>query len=80
MDSTNSWLPIISLSLTALVSGIIGSSSGAVGIASSHFLPDLYGNGIDPELLHRVVVVASATVNSSASVWCDDYLSIIYQD
>lgn len=53
--------PLISLSLsTALVSGIIGSSSGAVGIASSHFLPTYMEMGINPELLHRVVVVASA--------------------
>lgn len=53
--------PLISLSFsTALVSGIIGSSSGAVGIASSHFLPTYMEMGINPELLHRVVVVASA--------------------
>ncbi|BCP57839.1 cytochrome C biogenesis protein CcmE [Streptococcus parasuis] len=53
--------PLISLSVsTALVSGIIGSSSGAVGIASSHFLPTYMEMGINPELLHRVVVVASA--------------------
>ncbi|HFI0174054.1 TPA: GntP family permease [Streptococcus suis] len=53
--------PLISLSVsTALVSGIIGSSSGAVGIASSNFLPAYLEMGINPELLHRVVVVASA--------------------
>lgn len=53
--------PLISLSFsTALVSGIIGSSSGAIGIASSHFLPTYMEMGINPELLHRVVVVASA--------------------
>ncbi len=53
--------PLISLSIsTALVSGIIGSSSGAVGIASSNFLPAYLEMGINPELLHRVVVVASA--------------------
>ncbi|HEL2383893.1 TPA: GntP family permease [Streptococcus suis] len=53
--------PLISLSVsTALVSGIIGSSSGAVGIASSNFLPAYLEMGIHPELLHRVVVVASA--------------------
>lgn len=53
--------PLISLSVsTALVSGIIGSSSGAVGIASSNFLPVYLEMGIDPEILHRVVVVASA--------------------
>lgn len=53
--------PLISLSVsTALVSGIIGSSSGAVGIASSNFLPAYLEMGINPELLHRVVVVSSA--------------------
>ncbi|HFU3799783.1 TPA: GntP family permease [Streptococcus suis] len=53
--------PLISLSIsTALVSGIIGSSSGAVGIASSNFLPAYLEMGINPEVLHRVVVVASA--------------------
>lgn len=53
--------PLISLSLsTALVSGIIGSSSGAVGIATSQFLPRYVEMGIPPELLHRVVVVSSA--------------------
>ncbi|HFI0105875.1 TPA: GntP family permease [Streptococcus suis] len=53
--------PLISLSVsTALVSGIIGSSSGAVGIASNNFLPAYLEMGINPELLHRVVVVASA--------------------
>ncbi|HFU4465789.1 TPA: GntP family permease [Streptococcus suis] len=53
--------PLISLSVsTALVSGIIGSSSGAVGIASNNFLPAYLEMGINPEILHRVVVVASA--------------------
>ncbi|HFI0126529.1 TPA: GntP family permease [Streptococcus suis] len=53
--------PLISLSIsTALISGIIGSSSGAVGIASSNFLPAYLEMGINPEVLHRVVVVASA--------------------
>lgn len=52
---------LISLSVsTALLSGIIGSSSGAVGIASSNFLPAYLEMGINPEILHRVVVVASA--------------------
>lgn len=53
--------PLISLSAsTALVSGIIGSSSGAVGIATNNFLPAYLETGIHPELLHRVVVVSSA--------------------
>ncbi|HFI0467726.1 TPA: GntP family permease [Streptococcus suis] len=53
--------PLISLSVsTALLSGIIGSSSGAVGIASSNFLPAYLEMGINLEILHRVVVVASA--------------------
>lgn len=53
--------PLLSLSIsTALVSGIIGSSSGAVGIATNNFLPTYLEMGIHPELLHRVIVVASA--------------------
>lgn len=55
--------PLFSLSLsTALLSGIIGSSSGAIGIASSSFLPSYLEMGINPEVLHRVTVVASAAL------------------
>ncbi|MFM0771979.1 GntP family permease [Streptococcus suis] len=55
--------PLISLSVsTALVSGIIGSSSGAVGIASSNFLPAYLEMGINPEILHRVVVVVASAI------------------
>ncbi|MFX3856108.1 GntP family permease, partial [Streptococcus suis] len=42
--------PLISLSVsTALISGIIGSSYGAIGIASSIFLPSYLEMGIYPE-------------------------------
>ena len=55
--------PLFSLSLsTALLSGIIGSSSGAIGIASNSFLPAYLEMGIDPEVLHRITVVASAAL------------------
>lgn len=55
--------PLISLSVsTALVSGIIGSSSGAVGIAANQFLPIYAEMGLDPELLHRITVIASAVL------------------
>lgn len=53
--------PLISLALvTALLSAITGSSSGAIGISMNSFIPQYMALGIDPELLHRVVVVASA--------------------
>lgn len=55
--------PLISLSVsTALIGGIIGSSSGAVGIAASNFLPTYLDSGIDPQVLHRVTVIASAVL------------------
>ncbi|HFU4202524.1 TPA: GntP family permease [Streptococcus suis] len=55
--------PLISLSVsTALLSGIIGSSSGAVGIVATNFLPSYLEMGLNPEVLHRVTVVASAVL------------------
>ncbi|MGT2711402.1 GntP family permease [Streptococcus oriscaviae] len=55
--------PLISLSLsTALLSGILGSASGAIGIVSANFLPSYLEMGIQPELLHRVTVIASAAL------------------
>lgn len=55
--------PLISLAVaTALLSAITGSSSGALGIVMTTFIPKYMGLGIDPEVLHRVVVVASAAL------------------
>ncbi|HFI2476612.1 TPA: hypothetical protein ACGO13_000514 [Streptococcus suis] len=55
--------PLISLALTtALVSGVIGSSSGAVGIVTANILPTYLEMGLNPEVLHRVTVVASAVL------------------
>lgn len=47
---------------TALVSGVIGSSSGAVGIVTANILPTYLEMGLNPEVLHRVTVVASAVL------------------
>ena len=67
--------PLISLSFsTALVSGIIGSSSGAVGIASSHFLPTYMENGYQYRIASSCGSCCVSYLDSSASVWCDDYL------
>lgn len=53
--------PLIGLSVaTALFSGITGSSSGAIGIAMNSLIIKYINMGIDPEILHRIVVVASA--------------------
>ncbi|HFU4025948.1 TPA: GntP family permease [Streptococcus suis] len=55
--------PLISLALTtALVSGVIGSSSGAVGIVTANILPTYLEMGLNLEVLHRVTVVASAVL------------------
>lgn len=55
--------PLIGLSIaTALLSAITGSSSGAIGITMNTFIPNYLGMNIDPEILHRVVVVASAAL------------------
>ena len=67
--------PLISLSFSsALVSGIIGSSSGAVGIASSHFLPTYMENGYQSRIASSCGSCCVSYLDSSASVWCDDYL------
>lgn len=53
--------PLVGLSLTtAILSGITGSSSGAIGIVSSTILPSFLNTGISPDVLHRITVIASA--------------------
>lgn len=55
--------PLIGLSFsTAIFSGITGSSSGAIGIAMNTLIPRYLELGINPEILHRITVVASATL------------------
>ncbi|WP_392562292.1 hypothetical protein RHO12_02065 [Orbus sturtevantii] len=52
--------PLISLTaLTALMSGVTGSSSGALGIVMPNFAQYYLDTGIAPELIHRVAAVAS---------------------
>ncbi|MBF0709819.1 MULTISPECIES: GntP family permease [unclassified Gemella] len=55
--------PLVGLSLTtAFLSAITGSSSGAISIMMTNFIPNFMGMGLNPELLHRLVVVASAAL------------------
>lgn len=55
--------PLIGLSVaTALLGGITGSSSGAIGIVMGNFAQTYLDMGIAPELIHRIVVVASAVI------------------
>ena len=54
--------PIIGLAVaSSLLAGITGSSSGALGIVMESFAPSYLAMGINPELIHRVAVIASAT-------------------
>ena len=55
--------PLIGLSLaTALLGGITGSASGAIGIVMGSFGQQYIDMGVDPELLHRIATVASAVI------------------
>lgn len=57
--------PIIGLAVaSSLLAGITGSSSGALGIIMESFAPSYLEMGIDPELIHRVAVIASATLTA----------------
>lgn len=52
--------PLISLTiLTALMSAITGSSSGALGIIMPNFAQYYLDTGLNPELIHRVADIAS---------------------
>jgi len=52
--------PLISLTtLTALMSGVTGSSSGSLGIVMPNFAQYYLETGINPQLIHRVAAVAS---------------------
>lgn len=54
--------PLISASFVASVfSMITGSASGSVGIVMSSFADNYLAMGIDPEMFHRIAVMASAT-------------------
>ncbi|MDO4813654.1 MAG: GntP family permease [Gemella sp.] len=55
--------PLVGLSLTtAFLSAITGSSSAAISIMMTEFVPNFMGMGLNPELLHRLIVVASAAL------------------
>lgn len=55
--------PLIGLSVaTALLGGITGSSSGAIGIVMQNFAQTYLQMGVAPELIHRIAVVASAVI------------------
>lgn len=57
--------PVIGLSVAAsLLAGITGSSSGALGIVMESFAPTYLEMGIDPQLIHRVAVIAAATLTA----------------
>lgn len=57
--------PIIGLAVaSSLLAGITGSSSGALGIVMESFAPSYLAMGINPELIHRVAVIASATLTA----------------
>lgn len=55
--------PVFGLAVAStLLGGITGSSSGAIGIVMATFAPTYLEMGINPELIHRVAVVASAVL------------------
>lgn len=57
--------PVIGLSVaSALLAGITGSASGALGIVMESIAPAYLEMGINPELIHRVAVIAAATLTS----------------
>lgn len=57
--------PLINLTLiSAILSGITGSSSGTVGIALSELAPEIISQGFDPEIVHRLIVISSAILTT----------------
>lgn len=57
--------PVIGLAASsALLSGITGSASGAIGIVMNTLAPDYIAMGINPELVHRITVIAAATLTA----------------
>lgn len=54
--------PLISLSIsTAILSCITGSAAGTVGIVMQSFAADYVAMGIDPQIIHRITTIASAS-------------------
>lgn len=57
--------PIISVTLAAwLMTGITGSASGGLGIVLETLIDKYVALGINPELLHRIVTIASGTFDA----------------
>lgn len=57
--------PLIGLSVaTALLSAVTGSASGSLGIVMNSIAPDYIATGLNPELVHRIAVVAAAVTTS----------------
>ena len=57
--------PIVSLSLaTYLMTGITGSASGGLGIVLETLIGKYAALGLDPEMLHRVVVIAAGSFDA----------------
>lgn len=57
--------PMVSLGLiTTIISGITGSGTGGVGITMQVFAQKYLDLGVNPEILHRIVAVASNGLDS----------------
>lgn len=55
--------PLISLSVaSSLITVITGSASGALGIIMNTFASSYVAMGIDPQVIHRIAVMASTTL------------------
>ena len=57
--------PLIGAALAvSVIAGMTGSASGGQGIALPILAPIYLGRGVDPEALHRVVAIASGSLDS----------------
>lgn len=57
--------PVLSLMVgTGLISGVTASAVGAVGISVASFAPYYLSLGLDPETVHRAIVIGSAALTS----------------
>lgn len=49
---------------STLIAGIVGSSSGGTGITLESLTPDFLAMGIDPSVIHRILIMASGGLDS----------------
>src|SRR5699024_11574645 len=49
---------------SGLLSGITGTASVSIGILMNSLSPDYIAMGINPELVHRITVIAAATLTA----------------